>query len=63
MGNPAVPITQYREEYIASFEQYYSIRFRNYPVGEEYLGQSEQIPRWQAAGDNWQTGGRQYGET
>lgn len=25
------------------FEQYYSIRFRNYPVGDEYLHHSEQI--------------------
>jgi len=25
------------------FEQYYSIRFRNYPVGREYLGEAEQV--------------------
>jgi len=26
------------------FEQYYSVRFRNYPVGEEYLHLAEKIP-------------------
>jgi formylmethanofuran dehydrogenase subunit A len=26
------------------FEQFYSIRFRNYPVGREYLHQAEQVP-------------------
>ena len=25
------------------FEKYYSIRFRNYPVGREYLHEAEQI--------------------
>ncbi|MBW8885054.1 MAG: hypothetical protein JF612_09840 [Planctomycetia bacterium] len=25
------------------FEQFYSIRFRNYPVGREYLHEAEQI--------------------
>ena len=26
------------------FEQYYSIRFRNYPVSESYLHDAEEIP-------------------
>ena len=26
------------------FEKYYSIRFRNYPVGDEYLPDSEAVP-------------------
>ena len=26
------------------FEQYYSIRFRNYPVGDNYLHNPEEIP-------------------
>jgi formylmethanofuran dehydrogenase subunit A len=26
------------------FEQYYSIRFRNYPVGEQYLHDAQQVP-------------------
>ena len=25
------------------FERYYSIRFRNYPVGEEYIGEQEVV--------------------
>ena len=33
------------EAHIAEwFEQYYSIRFRNYPVGDNYLHNAEQIP-------------------
>jgi formylmethanofuran dehydrogenase subunit A len=26
------------------FEQFYSVRFRNYPVGDQYLHQAEQVP-------------------
>jgi formylmethanofuran dehydrogenase subunit A len=33
------------EQHIADwFEQFYSIRFRNYPVGREYLHRAEQVP-------------------
>ena len=33
------------EAHIAEwFEQYYSVRFRNYPVGDNYLHNAEQIP-------------------
>jgi formylmethanofuran dehydrogenase subunit A len=32
------------------FEQYYSIRFRNYPVSDAYLHDAEIISGWQEAG-------------
>ena len=33
------------------FEQYYSIRFRNYPVSDAYLHDAEIISGWQKAGE------------
>ncbi len=43
------------------FEQFYSIRFRNYPVDASYLHQSELIEMWQAGKQEWATGGRHFG--